>query len=117
MGVKWAQEKLDAIERFINNILPTTVIEYPETDNTVSESREHTKGSRPSTREKHENANARRETDRGGEKGENKPPRKRPEGWRGPWPPKVQAEGASSDNMDNIENNFEINNEPTGDEL
>jgi len=51
---------------------------------------EHTKGARPSTKGKHEKGNARRTSDRGGEKGDSnrRPPSKKPNNWKGPWPPK-----------------------------
>ncbi|MBL7955936.1 MAG: RHS repeat-associated core domain-containing protein [Flavobacteriales bacterium] len=51
---------------------------------------EHSKNARPSTKGKHEEGQARRMRDRGGEKAdENRnPPRKRPDGWKGPYPPK-----------------------------
>jgi len=51
---------------------------------------EHTKGARPSTQQDHEAGKARKKKDRGGEKGDERrrPPRKRPDGWKGPWPPK-----------------------------
>lgn len=51
-------------------------------------SAEHTKGARPSTLGKHQRGQSRRAVDRGGEKGESLPPRKRPPNWKGPWPPK-----------------------------
>jgi hypothetical protein len=53
-------------------------------------SAEHNKGARPSTEEKHQEGQARRSRDRGGEKGDarRRPPRKPPNGWKGPWPPK-----------------------------
>ena len=52
--------------------------------------KEHTKGARPSTTEKHQRGTARKSQDRGGEKGDarRRPPRKRPDGWKGPWPPR-----------------------------
>lgn len=52
---------------------------------------EHTKNKRPSTKGKHERGDARRGRDAGGEKAdkERRPPRKRPDGWRGPYPPKT----------------------------
>jgi hypothetical protein len=39
--------------------------------------------------ETHEQGQARRAKDRGGEKGDERrrPPRTRPDGWKGPWPP------------------------------
>lgn len=49
---------------------------------------EHTKGARPSTLSKHQKGQARKVRDRGGEKGERLPPRKKPPGHKGPWPPK-----------------------------
>ncbi len=51
---------------------------------------EHKNGKRPSTRGKHEQGQARRAKDRGGEKGDARrdPPRIRPKGHKGPWPPK-----------------------------
>ncbi|NAS12894.1 RHS repeat domain-containing protein, partial [Poritiphilus flavus] len=51
---------------------------------------EHTKGKRNSTKGKHERGRARKSRDRGGEKGDTgrRYPRKRPPGWKGPWPPK-----------------------------
>jgi len=55
---------------------------------------DHTKGARPSTQEKHQAGQARRKKDRGGEKADEgrRPPRKRPPGWKGPWPPKKPPE-------------------------
>jgi RHS repeat-associated protein len=52
---------------------------------------EHTKGARPSTKGKHEKGQTRKQTDRGGEKGDDARDytgRRRPEGWKGPYPPK-----------------------------
>jgi hypothetical protein len=52
--------------------------------------RTHRTNRAPSNREKHENGVARRGGDYGGEKGDTnrRPPRKRPRGWKGPWPPR-----------------------------
>lgn len=52
---------------------------------------EHTKGKRPSTREKHEEGARRKNKDRGGEKADEgrRPPRRRPPGHKGPWPEKA----------------------------
>jgi RHS repeat-associated protein len=53
---------------------------------------EHTKGKRKSTKGKHQKGTSRKQIDRGGEKGDDRPgrlPRKRPDGWKGPWPPKT----------------------------
>ena len=53
--------------------------------------KEHTSGARPSTGENHETGEARRRQDRGGEKGDDGRdlPRRRPDGWKGSWPPKT----------------------------
>jgi RHS repeat-associated protein len=58
-------------------------------DDVITMSAEHTKGARPSTKEKHQEGQRRKKMDRGGEKGDKKrrPPRKRPDGWKGKWPP------------------------------
>jgi RHS repeat-associated protein len=53
----------------------------------------HDSGARPSTEEKHEQGDARRKEDRGGEKADKpsrRPPRVRPNDWKGPWPPPKQ---------------------------
>lgn len=59
--------------------------------------KEHTKGARPSTQGKHEKGQARKNRDRGGEKGDanRNPPRKRPPDHKGPWPPPKQSSGGS----------------------
>ena len=51
---------------------------------------EHTKTARPSTNGKHEAGQARKQQDRGGEKGDSsrRAPRKPPPDHKGPWPPK-----------------------------
>src|SRR5690606_18859325 len=49
---------------------------------------EHKKNARPSSQGKHEKGQARKNQDRQGYKGMQLPPRKRPDGWKGPWPPK-----------------------------
>ena len=60
--------------------------------------KEHTKDARPSTEQKHEEGVARRQLDQGGEKGDETRrqkgmfPRKRPRGWKGPWPPKKKKQ-------------------------
>jgi RHS repeat-associated protein len=59
----------------------------------------HRKGKRESARGRHEQGEARTQRDRGGEKGDvrRRAPRKRPKGWKGPWPPKPpQAQTPSS---------------------
>ena len=49
---------------------------------------EHTKNARPSTEQKHQDAEARRARDAGGEKGDQRrrPPSAKPPGHKGPWP-------------------------------
>jgi hypothetical protein len=49
----------------------------------------HRTNIRPSTEQKHQEGEARKTRDRGGEKADQKRgyPRKRPKGWKGPWPP------------------------------
>ncbi len=51
---------------------------------------EHKSGARKSTKGRHQSGTARKRRDRGGEKGDERrrPPRKRPDDWKGPWPPK-----------------------------
>jgi RHS repeat-associated protein len=51
--------------------------------------KDHSKGPRRSTKERHQAGRGRRQKDRGGEKGDERrrPPRNRPDGWKGPWPP------------------------------
>jgi RHS repeat-associated protein len=62
----------------------------PQAPPQASQAKEHTKDARPSTEEKHEEGEARKTKDRGGEKGDKKrrPPRKRHDDHIGPWPPK-----------------------------
>ena len=57
-------------------------------DNGLEPKGGHTSGKRPSTQEKHEQGDARRARDQGGEKADRdrRPPRKHPQGWKGPWP-------------------------------
>jgi len=53
--------------------------------------KEHTKNKRPSTESKHDKGKARKQLDKGQEKGDKarRPPRIRPGNkWRGPWPPR-----------------------------
>jgi hypothetical protein len=61
--------------------------------------KEHTKDARKSTEERHEKGKARKERDRGGEKGDERRgyPRKPPPGWKGPWPPKGASGAFLSD--------------------
>lgn len=50
---------------------------------------EHTSGARPSKEQDHEKGKARKKRDRGGEDGDERRdyPRRKPDGWKGPWPP------------------------------
>jgi hypothetical protein len=59
----------------------------PDGSNLYNE--EHTKNARPSTEEKHQAGQARKTRDYGGEKADQgrRPPRQKPPGWKGPWPP------------------------------
>ena len=59
-----------------------------EWEGLLSGGAEHTKGARASKKGKHQKGQATKIKARGGEKGENLPPRKRPKGWTGSWPPK-----------------------------
>ncbi|MFZ5746952.1 MAG: RHS repeat-associated core domain-containing protein [Pseudomonadota bacterium] len=54
---------------------------------------EHTSGARPSATGKHEAGQARKGLDAGGEKGDarRRPPRRPPDGHKGPWPPKKDS--------------------------
>jgi|WetSurMetagenome_2_1015567.scaffolds.fasta_scaffold42444_2 RHS repeat-associated protein len=74
---------VDAFDRFVLGVF----------DNIFA--REHTSGARPSTQEKHEDGQARKSRDQGGERadwpdGPRRPPRQRPDNWKGPWPPKTE---------------------------
>jgi RHS repeat-associated protein len=59
----------------------------------VAVAEDHDSNVRPSTRNKHEEANARRKSDRDetGADRKHRPPRKRPKGWSGPWPKAKKA--------------------------
>lgn len=61
------------------------------------EAREHTKKARPSTKGKHEKGQAAKARSRAGEKGDSQRdlPRKRPDDWKGPWPPKKAEQPAA----------------------
>lgn len=50
----------------------------------------HRNNARPSTGQQHQEGEARLDRDQGGEKGDNnrRPNRKKPDKWKGPWPPK-----------------------------
>jgi RHS repeat-associated protein len=52
--------------------------------------KEHTSGARPSTEGQHQAGQGRKKQDRGGESGDASRgwPRRKPDGWKGPWPPK-----------------------------
>src|SRR5690606_11743756 len=51
-----------------------------------TKSSEHKKGARKSTEQKHQQGQTRKNADRQGHKGMTQPPRKKPDGWKGPWP-------------------------------
>ena len=82
---KKAKDLLDKID----NLLKPESIQITDeaSDVNINESREHTSNARPSTKERHERGKSRQEADRDGRKGNSNPPRRRPEGHRGPWPP------------------------------
>lgn len=64
---------------------------------TIVEYKEHTKNARPSTKKIRQKGKARkaRDKDRTHPSRKHRPPRKRPKGWEGPWPPK---DGSGSQN-------------------
>jgi hypothetical protein len=59
---------------------------------------DHSKNARPSTGDKHQAGQRRAGMEGGGEKGDKnrKPPRKRPDGWKGPWPAKSDNDGGNN---------------------
>lgn len=59
-----------------------------EWEGLISGGAEHKKGKSKRTKGKHQKGQANKKKARGGEKGESLPPRKRPIGWTGSWPPK-----------------------------
>ncbi|MDX2097636.1 MAG: hypothetical protein SFW36_07650 [Leptolyngbyaceae cyanobacterium bins.59] len=78
---------------------------------------EHRKNQRESNRTRHEQGQRRRGMDQGGEGGDQRrrPPRKRPPGHRGPWPPVQNSSGnqfygdeldASSEDMEGLVDDF-----------
>jgi hypothetical protein len=72
-------------------------------NDTTMDAEEHTKGSRPSTKPRHEKGQARKGRDKGGEKGDDRrdPRGKRPDDHKGPWPPpKVRGDTGASDESD-----------------
>ena len=75
-----------ALDRAVDNLLMATRRALP-LDPAGGE--EHVQGARESTRGKHEAGKTRKLRDRGGEKGDSNRviPRRRPRGWKGPWPP------------------------------
>jgi RHS repeat-associated protein len=83
--------------------LPTTppqTIAQPKAPPPPSQAR-HRTNRRPSNRPKHEEGDRRRKKDQGGEKADPKRERmpfhrKRPNKWKGPWPPKPSAKNTSS---------------------
>jgi RHS repeat-associated protein len=69
----------------LNRLYPTRV-DMPEGDWFD----DHKNNARPSTKGRHQKGISRKQTDRGGEKADKKsrrPPRIKPKGWKGPWPP------------------------------
>jgi RHS repeat-associated protein len=81
----------DVVSDFANNVSNALDNVYNSVDPLdPSGSAGHSTGARPSTEGKHQEADARRQRDRGGEKGDDNRglPRRRPLGWKGPWPPK-----------------------------
>ncbi|MFT3995486.1 MAG: RHS repeat-associated core domain-containing protein, partial [Dysgonomonas sp.] len=52
--------------------------------------KEHKKNARASTKGKHQAGQKRKQVDYGGERGDTnrRPPRQKPNGWKGPWPPR-----------------------------
>jgi RHS repeat-associated protein len=84
----------DAHQTIVN-----TVVEAAEQLDSVLEATEHTSGARPSTKAKHEKGKARKQRDNRGEKGDARrdPRGKRPDGFKGKWPPpKPPAGGAGN---------------------
>jgi hypothetical protein len=77
-------------ERALGNALEDWLFNESQDDDRKSGGAEHTKGARPSTKDDHERGQTRRLIDSGNEKGDERrrDPRKRPPGWRGPYPPK-----------------------------
>ncbi|WP_142687504.1 hypothetical protein [Chitinophaga polysaccharea] len=75
---------------------PIPVVVPPSTVNTKGKKpdwgkaggAEHTSGARGSTKGKHEKGAATNQRNRQGSKGMDQPPRRRPAGHKGPWPPK-----------------------------
>ena len=75
--------------------IPASTSQQGAVDTSPAAAKEHTSGARPSTEERHEDGQARRGRDRGGERGDARRekggkqivPRTRPPGHKGPWPP------------------------------
>jgi RHS repeat-associated protein len=103
--VRWLPLEIPTIERILGVLgtavrgaaVPFIAVSYLVSppykyaqDTLDPEDSSHKDNARESTREKHEEGEARKRKDRGGEKGDarRRPPRKRPDGWKGPWPPK-----------------------------
>ncbi|MFC4307533.1 RHS repeat domain-containing protein [Steroidobacter flavus] len=96
-GVSDALTKTSDAIADVHQSIVTSVVDQIERVENVMAAKEHTKGARPSTQEKHEKGQARKSQDRGGEKGDSRrdPPRKRPPDHKGPWPPPKQAASGS----------------------
>lgn len=71
-----------------NHALGTYIDQAMAIQDFIMLAKAHTKGARQSTKAKHEKGQARKGSDRGGEKADpvRRPPRKRPDNWKGPWP-------------------------------
>jgi RHS repeat-associated protein len=88
LGARWFGAAVGAVLE-LTLFAPSSGVNESQMLAQANASAEHKKGARPSTEEKHEQGEARKRKDRGGEKGDKRraPPRKRPDGWKGPWPP------------------------------
>ena len=93
LPMKWV------ISGVVATVAVAVVIATEPEEPTINESSAHTKGKRPSTQGKHEEGQARKGKDAGGEKGDDRrrPPRKPPNGKtpKGGWPPKKSQKDKS----------------------
>lgn len=88
----------EAVGEAHQDVVTAIVDKIVEWEEGRMEARRHKKNARPSTKEKHEKGQAAKQRSRGGEKADWKPdgggarvpPRKRPPGHKGPWPPKKE---------------------------
>ncbi|MBS1668373.1 MAG: hypothetical protein JST58_13435, partial [Bacteroidetes bacterium] len=95
LGVAAPKESAhDFVNRILQKIKPQTIPPgnilqaKGKKDYGKSGGAEHTAGARASTRQDHQDGLSRKQQDRQGSKGMRNPPRKRPHGHNGPWPPK-----------------------------